>query len=83
MPNRPRELPSRKVEVALRARIAAGEWQPEEKLPPVSELATEYGVSRSAVTAALRRIEGDGLIEIIPAWGTFRTDQPVTEENAP
>ena len=28
--------------------------------------------ARSTVISALRRIEADGLIEIIPNWGTFR-----------
>jgi GntR family transcriptional regulator len=70
--DRTRELPSKRVETALRARLAANEWPHDGRLPSVAAFATEYGVSRSAVTAALRRIEADGLIEIVPAWGTFR-----------
>jgi DNA-binding MarR family transcriptional regulator len=42
-------------------------------LPPVAELATEYGVARSTVVAALRRIAADGLVVIVSNWGTFRT----------
>jgi DNA-binding GntR family transcriptional regulator len=67
------ELPSRRVEAALRARIIAGEWQSQERLPSVAQLAEEYGVARSTVVAALRRIEADGLVEVISNWGTFRT----------
>jgi len=67
------ELPSRRVEAALRARINAGEWQPQERLPSVAQLASEYGVARSTVVAALRRIEADGLVTIVRNWGTFRT----------
>jgi DNA-binding FadR family transcriptional regulator len=70
--DRTRELPSKRVETALRARLAAGEWPHDGRLPSVAAFAAEYAVSRSAVTAALRRIEADGLIEIVPAWGTFR-----------
>lgn len=66
------ELPSRRVESALRARIRDGEWQSEERLPSVAELAAEYGVARSTVVAALRRIEADGLVVIVSNWGTFR-----------
>jgi DNA-binding GntR family transcriptional regulator len=66
------ELPSQRVEAALRARINAGEWQPQERLPSVAELATEYGVARSTVVSALRRIEADGLVTIVSNWGTFR-----------
>ena len=66
------ELPSQRVESALRARINADEWQPQERLPSVAELAAEYGVARSTVVAALRRIEADGLVSIVSNWGTFR-----------
>jgi DNA-binding GntR family transcriptional regulator len=67
------ELPSRRVEAALRARIDAGEWQPQERLPSVATLAAEYEVARATVVAALRRIEADGLVVIVSNWGTFRT----------
>jgi GntR family transcriptional regulator len=70
---RTRELPSRRVEAALRVRIDAGEWQPEERLPSVGALSAEYGVARATVVAALRRIEADGLVVIVSNWGTFRT----------
>jgi GntR family transcriptional regulator len=67
------ELPSRRVEAALRARIGGGEWQPQERLPSVAALADEYGVARGTVVAALRRIEADGMVVIVSNWGTFRT----------
>ena len=67
------ELPSRRVEAALRARIDAGEWQSQERLPSVAALAAEYEVARATVVAALRRIETDGLVVIVSNWGTFRT----------
>jgi DNA-binding GntR family transcriptional regulator len=67
------ELPSHRVEAELRARIGAGEWQSRERLPSVAHLAAEYGVARSTVVAALRRIEADGLVSIVSNWGTFRT----------
>jgi DNA-binding FadR family transcriptional regulator len=50
------ELPSRRVEAALRARVSAGEWESQERLPSVAQLADEYGVARSAVVSALRRM---------------------------
>ena len=64
--------PSQRVETALRARIAAGEWASGERLPPVAALAAQYEVARSTVIAALRRMEADGLVEIVRNWGTFR-----------
>jgi DNA-binding GntR family transcriptional regulator len=67
------EPPSRRVEAALRERVNAGEWQRDERLPSVAELAKEYGVARSTVVAALRRMEADGLVSIVSNGGTFRT----------
>ena len=72
--DRPREprLPSKRVEDGLRERLARGEWGSGERLPPVAGLAAHYSVARSTVISALRRIEADGLIEIVANWGTFR-----------
>ena len=67
------ELPSQRVEAALRARVSKGEWQSQQRLPSVAQLATEYGVARSTVVSALRRLEADGLGTIVRTWGTFRT----------
>jgi DNA-binding GntR family transcriptional regulator len=43
-----------------------------ERLPAVAELAQHYGVARNTVMKALRRLAEDGLVEIVPNWGTFR-----------
>lgn len=67
------ELPSRRVEAALRGRIAAGEWERGERLPSVATLAAQYGVATATVVKALRRLEADGLVTVIPSWGTFRS----------
>jgi DNA-binding GntR family transcriptional regulator len=72
VPPRPRELPSRRVEADLRQRIAAGEWASGEAMPPIAALAEHYEVSRATVAKALRRLADDGLVEIVPQWGTFR-----------
>ncbi len=70
--SRPRELPSRRVEADLRRRIEAGEWASGEALPSIASLAVHYDVSRATVAKALRRLADDGLVEIVPQWGTFR-----------
>ena len=72
MPPRGPELPSRRVEDDLRRRCSAEEWGPGERLPAVAELAEHYGVARNTVIKALRRLADDGLVEIVPNWGTFR-----------
>jgi DNA-binding GntR family transcriptional regulator len=56
----------------VRRRIAAGEWQQGEALPTVAALSDHYGVSRTTVTRALRGLAAEGLITIVPRWGTFR-----------
>ena len=69
---RTEEFPSARVEADLRRRISAGEWDHGEVLPTVAALADEYGVSRGAVSRALRALADDGLVRIVPRWGTFR-----------
>jgi DNA-binding transcriptional ArsR family regulator len=71
VPRRP-ERPSETVAADLRRRIAAGEWAVDDPLPPVGDLAAHYGISRSTVTRAMRVLAGEGLVRIVPRWGTFR-----------
>jgi len=70
---REREMPSRRVEADLRQRIEADEWASGQALPSIASLAEQYGVSRATVAKALRRMADDGLVEVVPQWGTFRT----------
>jgi DNA-binding GntR family transcriptional regulator len=56
----------------LRRRVGAGEWASGEALPTVAALAGQYGVARGTVARALRALESDGLLRIVPRWGTFR-----------
>lgn len=46
----------------LFARIAAGEYAPNQRLPSENELAQTFGVSRPIVRAALDRLRSDGLV---------------------
>jgi DNA-binding GntR family transcriptional regulator len=69
---RPREMPSRRVEADLRRRVDAGEWASGDALPAIAALAEHYGVSRATVAKAMRRLADDGLVEVVPQWGTFR-----------
>ena len=66
-------MPSRRVEADLRRRIEADEWTSGQVLPSIASLAERYGVSRATVAKALRRMADDGLVEVVPQWGTFRT----------
>jgi DNA-binding FadR family transcriptional regulator len=55
----------------LRDRILSGELAPGEKLAPERVLAQEFGLSRPIVREVLRGLEERGLVEIVPARGTF------------
>jgi len=66
------ELPSARVLTELRRRLDAGEWEKDQALPPVADLAAEYGVARGTVARALKQLEEEGLVRVVPRWGTFR-----------
>jgi DNA-binding GntR family transcriptional regulator len=72
MADRSPELPRARVEADLRRRIAAGEWQRGQALPSVPKLAEEYHVARATVSRAIRALADDGLVQVVPRWGTFR-----------
>jgi DNA-binding GntR family transcriptional regulator len=69
------QLPSERVAAALRLRIAGGEWEPRQRMPSVAELADAYDTSRATVTKALRKLSAEGLVTIVPNWGTFREEE--------
>ncbi|MGP7999541.1 MAG: winged helix-turn-helix domain-containing protein [Streptosporangiaceae bacterium] len=66
------ERPGERVERDLRERIAAGEWRPGEALPTVAALSEHYGVSPGVVQRVLKRLQEDGLVNVVARWGTFR-----------
>src|SRR3712207_8529552 len=55
----------------LRARIAAGDLRPGERLPAVRALAAELGVGRHTVDAAYSELVAEGLVEARVGQGTF------------
>lgn len=48
----------------LRARIARGELQPGDRLPPEDELMAAFGLARNTVREGLRILESQGLVEV-------------------
>ena len=69
---RPPMLPSARAQAHLRRRIQAGEWATGDMLPTVQALAAEYETSGATVLKVLRKLAGEGLVNVIPSWGTFR-----------
>ena len=72
----PRATLSEQVAKRLAARIAAGDWQPGEKLPSEAELCKAFNVGRSSLREALTSLAFIGLIRVRPGGGSFVAEQP-------
>lgn len=72
---------SRYIQLAslFKKRIADGEWQIDERIPTVEQLAKECGVAVMTIRQALDILEEDGLIERFRAKGTFVRQAPFTD----
>lgn len=66
------ERPGERVAADLRRRIAAGEWESGDVLPTVAALAGHYDVSKATITRMMRTLADEGLVRVVPRWGTFR-----------
>ncbi|MFD2237629.1 FadR/GntR family transcriptional regulator [Aureimonas populi] len=60
-----------KISEALREAIAAGAFQPGEKLPSEAKLTQEHGVSRTVVREAIAALRADRLVEARQGAGVF------------
>ena len=75
VPDRSPQLPSQRVTDDLRRRIESGEWEHGEQLPAVGQLSKDYGAARRTITKSLRVLADEGLLTIMPNWGTFRAEK--------
>ena len=57
----------------IKSRIASGEYEPGQKLPPVRDLALEAGVNPNTVQRAYSELERDGLVNADRTSGRFVT----------
>ena len=55
---------------AIRTAIARGQLRPGDGLPPIRQLASEFGVNLNTVARAYRVLEGNGLVSSVPGRGT-------------
>jgi GntR family transcriptional regulator len=65
---------------AIEARIAAGEWQPGDRLPAERDLATQSGISRMTARQALTWLAERGAIDIRHGVGTFVAQPKLTSD---
>jgi DNA-binding GntR family transcriptional regulator len=68
---RPPVPPSIRVADHLREHIRSGALRPGDQLPSVAELSTCFQTSRTTISKALRRLQVEGLVSIVPRWGVF------------
>jgi DNA-binding GntR family transcriptional regulator len=64
-------MPTERVVADIRAKVVAGELVPGDHLPPVAQMAAEYGVSRTTILKALALLREESLVYTVPRWGTF------------
>ena len=65
--------PYQQIAAILRARIKAGEIQPGKPVPSVAQIVQEFGVARTTAQKALRVLREEGLVRVVPGWGTYVT----------
>ncbi len=61
----------REVAEQLEAAIMRGKWTSGQKLPPLSHLATRFGVSKAVIREACSMMVGAGLLELRHGDGTY------------
>src|ERR1700754_1509678 len=64
----------------LQAQIQSGAYQIEQQLPSEHELSKEFGVGRSSVREAIRKLENNGLVRVQQGLGTFVIAQDPARE---
>ena len=68
----PRNSRYPEIAAALRARILAGEWEPDSTLPTLDALAAEYGADKNTISRAISEVlEPEGLVWAVPKRGTI------------
>lgn len=65
------EFPYAQLGRILRARIASGQYPPGRKIPPLTELQNEFGLSSMTVRRAVKQLADDGLLLRVPGRGTY------------
>jgi len=55
----------------MRERITRGDYAPGDRLPSLDDLAAEFGINRLTARKALVELAGEGLVQAVPAQGTF------------
>lgn len=65
------EFPYQQLAAILRGRIADGTHPPGKKIPPLTALEAEFGLSSMTVRRAVALLAAEGLLLVVPGRGTF------------
>jgi GntR family frlABCD operon transcriptional regulator len=74
--SREARLPFQRIVDDLRAAILEGRLRPGEQVPTVAALCQTYDVSKVTVLKALSELRKANLIETVPRWGSFVSQNP-------
>jgi len=64
----------------LQQQVALGQYRPDDKLPPEPALMQEFGVGRSTIREAVRRLANAGVLRVQQGLGTFVEADPEAAE---
>jgi putative hydrolase of HD superfamily len=73
-PQDPRR-PNEQIAASIRAAILTGELEPGQKLPPGTELAEYFGVTRTTVANAIRKLADEGFVRTRAGASVYVRDQ--------
>lgn len=63
------------IATQLKAQILDGRWAPGDRFPARREWAAEFDVSAATITAAIRRLQKEGLLRVIQGKGAFVAEE--------
>jgi len=63
--------PYKHIARVLRARIESGELEPGDKLPTLTAVCDDFGVTRGTASRALGLLQEEGLVYYEPGMGVF------------
>jgi DNA-binding transcriptional regulator YhcF (GntR family) len=72
------ETTSTRIAADLRARIAAGEFGPGDRVPSTRELTRQWGVAMATATRALSLLQDEGVLRAVRGVGTVVAARPST-----
>jgi DNA-binding transcriptional regulator YhcF (GntR family) len=76
------ETTSARIAADLRARIAAGEFGPGDRVPSTRELTRQWGVAMATATRALSLLQDEGVLRSVRGVGTVVATRPSTPRPA-